>query len=103
MEAKRFDVKLDTFLRRNLSREDYERISTSVLCAFSSSEEKRKYRHAVLGHKCIYITDVPPKSHRIAVHLRDIVAVEIVSIDSLCSYMYAPPLIYTWLATEYEF
>ena len=93
METKRFNVKLDTFLRRNLSPKDHERISASVLCTVSSPEEKRKYRHAVLGHKCVYLTDVPPKSLRIGVHLRDVISVEMVSIRLLLKIIFCTSFI----------
>ena len=72
LETRRFDGKLDSFLRRSLPSEDYERICTSELCVVVSPEEKRVHRHVVLGHRCLYLTEFPPKSVKVAANLQDV-------------------------------
>ena len=72
LETRRFDGKLDSFLRRSLPSEDYERICTSELCVVVSPEEKRVHRHVVLGHHCLYLTEFPPKSVKVAANLQDV-------------------------------
>ena len=72
LETRRFDGKLDSFLRRSLQSEDYERICTSELCVVVSPEEKRVHRHVVLGHRCLYLTEFPPKSVKVAANLQDV-------------------------------
>ena len=79
LETRRFDAKLDSFLRRRLPQEDLERISTSEPCVVLSPEDKRVHRHAVLGHRCVYFTEVPPKNLKIALYIKDITAIRMVS------------------------
>ena len=81
LETRRFDAKLDSFLRRRLAQEDYERISTSEPCVILSPEDKHVHRHAVLGHQCVYLTEVPPKNLKIALHLKDVASIRMVSLD----------------------
>lgn len=77
----RLDVRLDKFLRGQLSGEVYERVVSSEPCVLSSPEEKRVHRYAVLGHKCVYSTEFPPKNLKTLLKLEDIVAVDLVSVS----------------------
>ena len=81
LETRRFDAKLDSFLRRRLPQEDFERISTSEPCVILSPEDKRVHRHAVLGHRCVYFTEVPPKNLKIALYLKDVTSIRMVSVS----------------------
>ena len=78
LETRRFDAKLDSFLRRNLAQEDFERVCTSEPCVVVSPEDKRVHRHAVLGHQCLYLTEVPPKNLKTALHIREISSIRMV-------------------------
>ena len=79
LETKRYDVKLDSFLRRTLPSEEYERVSASEPCVVLSPDDKRVHRHVILGHHSLYLTEFPPKSLKTAVHLRDVQSVRMVS------------------------
>lgn len=72
METSRQDVRLETFLCRNLSPEDYERVCASEPCVVFTPEEKRVYRYAVLGHHKLYTLDFPPKKLRTVLELKSI-------------------------------
>ncbi len=101
---RRFDARLDAYLRRTLSPQDHDRISTSVKCVASlTGDVLNKHKYAILGHKCVYLADVPPKNVKVAVHLRDVQSVQMVRkkdyvhtaqstelIELVCA---APPLI----------
>ena len=79
LETRRFDAKLDSFLRRRLAQEEFERISTSEPCVVLSPDDKRVHRHAVLSHRCLYLTEVPPKNVKVALHLKNIHSLRMVS------------------------
>ena len=81
LETRRFDAKLDSFLRRRLTQEDFERVCTSEPCVVVSPEDKRVHRHVVLGHRCLYLTEVPPKNLKTALHVRDISSIRMVSLS----------------------
>ena len=86
---RRFDARLDAYLRRLLP-EDHDRISTSVKCVASlTGDIQHKHRYAILGHKCVYLAEVPPKNLRVAVHLKDVQSVEMV-----CGYADEPSPIF---------
>lgn len=82
MAAERRDGKLESFLHKQLPAEEYERLLTRQPCVATVGEhgaaEKPAHRHAVLGHRSLYLTDVPPKSLRMSVQLRDVDSVQIV-------------------------
>ena len=70
--SRRLDARLDLFLRRNLSQEDYERVFTAEHCVVISPEEKRVHRFAVLGHTALYTVDYPPRKFKTIFPLKDI-------------------------------
>ena len=73
-------MKLDRFLRQELCREEYERVCKSEACVIrASGGEKWVHRYAVLGHKCLYSTEIPPKHIETLVKLEDITAISVVS------------------------
>ncbi len=77
--GKRFDVRLESFLRRNLSREDYDRLYTSEASVVLSPEEKRVHRYAILGHDRLYTLEIPPKKLKTVLMLEDVLSVQLVS------------------------
>ena len=76
--GKRLDVRLESFLRRNLTQEDYERLYTSEPCVVLSPEEKRVHRYAILGHDQLYTLEIPPKKLRTVLRLEDISSIQLV-------------------------
>ncbi len=79
LDTRRYDGKLDSFLYKNLPWEEYERVCTSEPCVVVCPEEKRVHKHVILAHRCIYFADFPPKNIKVAVALRDIESVQMVS------------------------
>lgn len=80
-ELRRFDARLDAYLRRHISPEDHDRVSTAVKCVASlTGDIQNKHRYVILGHRCVYLADVPPKNLKVAVHFRDVHLVEMVRV-----------------------
>ena len=83
IDTKRYDGKLDSFLRRNLPHSEYERVSTSESCVvIQPPEEKRAHKYAILGHRCLYLADFPPKNLRVAVLMENITGISVVCRES---------------------
>lgn len=78
LDTRRQDVRLESFLRRQLSPEVYERISTSEGCVLFSPEEKRVHRYVVLGHRQLFTTEFPPKNLKVLLNLETITSVNLV-------------------------
>ena len=76
--TRRYDAKLDAFLHLHLPRADYARVCTSEPCVATYPEEKRVHRHVVLGHRRLYLVDVPPRSLKATLALSDVESVEMV-------------------------
>ena len=92
LETRRYDGKLDSFLHRNLAREDYERVCTSEPCVVVSPDEKRVHKHVILGHRCLYFADFPPKTIKVAMQLKDIQSIRMVGgLNSHCPDPSLPP------------
>lgn len=79
MAAKRFDGRLDTFLRRHLPLEEYERVIATERCVIVTPDNKRAPRHLVLSHQLVYFTEIPPKKLTKALLLEHVRAVSVVS------------------------
>lgn len=77
----RQDVRLDKFLRGRLRQEVYEQVTSSEACVIISPDEKRVHRYAVLGHRCLFSTEFPPKNLKMLLQLEDIVSVDMVSLQ----------------------
>lgn len=67
--------KLECFLKRSLTEERYERLR-----AYDSCIVDRKWRYLVLGDRCIYLTENPPRTLRKAILYRDLKAAQLVRI-----------------------
>lgn len=78
----RVDVRLEKFLRGQLSQELYERLCSSEPCVLTSPDEKRVHRYAVLGHSCLYSTEFPPKNLKILLQLTHILNIRKVCLSS---------------------
>lgn len=65
--------KLECFLKRSLTEERYERLR-----AYDSCIVDRKWRYLVLGDRCIYLTENPPRTLRKAILYRDLKAAQLV-------------------------
>ena len=87
--AERCDGKLECFLSRHLPTDDYQRLLTKQPCvAVVEGNEKPAHRFAIVGHCRLYLTDVPPKSVRMTLQLRDVESIQIVSRENQS----APPI-----------
>ena len=80
--SKRQDLRLETFLRRQLSLEEYERVCGSESCVLFSPEERRVHRYVILGHRQLYSTEFAPKKLKVLLQLEAITAVTMVSLTS---------------------
>ena len=78
MALGRQDIRLETFLRRQLSQEVYERLCGSESCVLFSPEEKRVHRYVILGHRHLYSTEFSPKKLKVLLQLDSITAVQMV-------------------------
>ena len=78
----RRDGKLESFLSKTLPGEDYERLlarqAAVVVVSGPRAAGKPAHRHAILGHRRLYLTEVPPKSLRETVELKHVQSVQIV-------------------------
>lgn len=83
MDTRRLDVRLESFLRRQVSPEVYERISTSEACVLISAEERRVHRYVVLGHRQLFTTEFPPKNLKLLLNLEAILSIRKVSVRLL--------------------
>ena len=87
--AERCDGKLECFLSRHLPTDDYQRLLTKQPCvAVVGGNEKPAHRFAIVGHCRLYLTDVPPKSVRMTLQLRDVESIQIVRRENRS----APPI-----------
>lgn len=78
LDTRRQDVRLESFLRRQLRPDVYERLSTSEGCVLFSPDEKRVHRFAVLGHKQLFTTEFPPKHFKVLLNLDSITSIKMV-------------------------
>lgn len=70
--------KLDTFLKKNLEADTFERIRCSDGCIICSENEDKAFKFVVLTDEWIYLTENPPKKVYAEVHLRSIQSIELV-------------------------
>ena len=71
--------KLDTFLKKNLSPDTFERIRCHESCIVCSEREDKAFKYVVVGDEWIFLTENPPKKIYEAVHLSDVISVDLVS------------------------
>ncbi|XP_059833563.1 uncharacterized protein C12orf56 homolog isoform X6 [Hypanus sabinus] len=76
---KRHD-KLDFFLKRHLDESVFNKIRMYEACiVVTEKKHKKAFHFVILTDECIYLTQNPPKSIHEAVHLGDVVAIELVN------------------------
>ncbi|OWF37764.1 uncharacterized protein C12orf56-like isoform X2 [Mizuhopecten yessoensis] len=73
------NTKLESYLKRNLSDEAFERVRAYESCIVVSEKENKAFKYVILGDESIYLTENPPKNLQESVYLKDIVAVELVN------------------------
>lgn len=72
--------KLESFLQRSLTAENFDRVRGYESCICVSDKDNKSFKYIILSDEWIYLTENPPKSIQNAVHLKDIVSVELVSL-----------------------
>ncbi|XP_072341108.1 uncharacterized protein C12orf56 homolog isoform X4 [Scyliorhinus torazame] len=71
--------KLDFFLKRHLEESVFNKIRMYEACiVVSERKQKKAFEYVILTDECIYLTQNPPKTIHEAVHLNDVVAIELV-------------------------
>ena len=71
--------KLEAFLKRNLDEDTFERIRAHEACVVCSEKDDKAFKFFILSDDWIYLTENPPKKIQAAMHLGDIVSIELVS------------------------
>ena len=74
--------KFESFLKRTISEEAFERVRGYETCIIVSEKENKSFKFVVLSDEWIYLTENPPKNLQEAVHLKDITSVDIVSLHT---------------------
>ena len=86
--VERRDGKLESFLHRHLPTEEYERLLARQPCVATvrgeggGVTERPGHRHVAVGHRCLYLTEVPPKNIKTNLQLRDVDSIQIVSLQT---------------------
>ncbi|KAG7497262.1 hypothetical protein JOB18_034425 [Solea senegalensis] len=75
----RRNIKLDSFLKRNLERREYERIRAHEPCVVTSETVNKVYMHAVLSDERVYVTEHAPRTLTVAVSFRRVRDIELVN------------------------
>ncbi|XP_014679631.1 PREDICTED: uncharacterized protein C12orf56-like [Priapulus caudatus] len=75
---KKGNEKLDSFLKRSLSQDEYEYIRAYDACIVVSEKEHKSFKYVVLTNQRIYLTENPPKSIYEAANVKDVLGVELV-------------------------
>ncbi|RXN01691.1 hypothetical protein EOD39_5539 [Acipenser ruthenus] len=75
----KINCKLDSFLKRNLEQNVYDRVRACEACVVISETVKKVFMYVVLSDHCIYLTENPPKTIQAAVHFKDISGIELVN------------------------
>ncbi|XP_072914898.1 uncharacterized protein C12orf56 homolog isoform X2 [Hemitrygon akajei] len=76
---KRHD-KLDFFLKRHLDESVFNKIRMYEACiVVTEKKHKKAFHFVILTDECIYLTQNPPKTIHEAVHLGDVVAIELIN------------------------
>ncbi|XP_002661405.2 uncharacterized protein C12orf56 homolog isoform X1 [Danio rerio] len=71
--------KLDSFLKRNTSRDVYERIRVSEPCVVVSGSVKKVFMHVILSDECVYLSEYHPRALREALSFRHITSIELIN------------------------
>ncbi|XP_016125809.1 uncharacterized protein C12orf56 homolog [Sinocyclocheilus grahami] len=71
--------KLDTFLKRNTSRDVYERIRVYEPCVVVSGSVKKVFMHVILSDESVYLSEYQPRALREALSFRHIKSIELIN------------------------
>ncbi|KAK3743524.1 hypothetical protein RRG08_027392 [Elysia crispata] len=71
--------KFESFLKRSISDEAFERVRAYESCIVISEKENKAFKFVVLTDEKIYLTENPPKTLQEVVHLKDVTSVELVN------------------------
>ncbi|TRY58906.1 hypothetical protein DNTS_003115 [Danionella cerebrum] len=71
--------KLDSFLKRNTSRDVYERIRVSEPCVVVSGSVKKAFMHVILSDERVYLSEYPPRALREALSFTHITSIELIN------------------------
>ncbi|KAK6177718.1 hypothetical protein SNE40_015764 [Patella caerulea] len=71
--------KLESFLKRAITEEKYERIRAYESCIVVSEKDNKSFKFVILGDDSIFLAENPPKAIQEAVHLKDVISVELVN------------------------
>ncbi|KAM9328414.1 uncharacterized protein C12orf56 homolog [Pholidichthys leucotaenia] len=75
----RRNVRLDSFLKRNMDRAGYERIRAYEPCVVVSETVNKVYMHVVLSDERVYLTEYPPRTLTAAVSFGRVRDIELVN------------------------
>ena len=79
MAFKRQNARLESFLKRALPLDKYERLRCYETAVIVSIDEKRALKHIILGHRTLYSTESPPKLLKTLLDLAEIDDVALVT------------------------
>ncbi|KAK9975650.1 hypothetical protein ABG768_020891 [Culter alburnus] len=71
--------KLDTFLKRNTSRDVYERIRVYEPCVVVSGSVKKVFMHVILTDERMYLSEYHPRALREALSFRHVTSIELIN------------------------
>ncbi|KAF4114886.1 uncharacterized protein C12orf56 homolog [Onychostoma macrolepis] len=71
--------KLDSFLKRNTSRDVYERIRVYEPCVVVSDSVKKVFMHVILSDERVYLSEYQPRALREALSFRHIKSIELIN------------------------
>ncbi|XP_059360768.1 uncharacterized protein C12orf56 homolog [Carassius carassius] len=71
--------KLDSFLKRNTSRDVYERIRVYEPCVVVSGSVKKVFMHVILSDERVYLSEYHPRALREALSFRHIKSIELIN------------------------
>ncbi|XP_062522993.1 uncharacterized protein C12orf56-like [Corticium candelabrum] len=69
---RRQNTRLESFLKRTLDAEEYDRLRCYESVIVVSADENRAFKYVVLGHRVLYLSENPPKVLRAALDLGDV-------------------------------
>eukprot|EP00118_Oscarella_pearsei_P021298 m.238347 g.238347 ORF g.238347 m.238347 type:complete len:562 (+) comp40162_c1_seq9:141-1826(+) len=72
MALRKQNSRLESFLKRVLPQEKYERLRCYESAVIVSSEDKRALRYVIVGHRMLYVSENPPKNLKSILDLEDI-------------------------------
>ncbi|BFZ08141.1 hypothetical protein BsWGS_11180 [Bradybaena similaris] len=78
-EIHKKNSKFESFLKRTLPQELFERVRAYESCIVVSENENKTFKFVVLSDEKLYLTENPPKALQEVLHLKDVVSVDLVN------------------------